>query len=401
MMLTATFVLSSGEVFAGGKITVGTCKNAQYATIQAAINGAAPGTEIVVCAGTYVEQLTIPAGKDNLTLRSEKPLAAIIKAPAVLLGAKAIVDVAGAQNVTIRGFTITGPGGGACDSIRYGIRVDMGGSATIVANHVTEIRDNPFGGCQNGIGIDVGRVSEGQNGSATIEKNIIDNYQKGGVVVSNTASSATVRDNEITGVGPTTLIAQNGIQISGGATATVEKNSVSQNIYSPQTVVSTGILLFSPGNVTVDHNTASSNDVNIYVDAATNPVITHNKVSGGPYDGIDIVDGTTGANVSHNTSVNNVYDGIFVDSTSSGNTLTYNRMQGNGLYDAEDDSGGAGSCGTANTWEHNQCDSDNLGGCLCSHGGGAGAGADDQASFTPAQRTAAPTGNHATRLPSP
>ena len=54
---------------------------------------------------------------------------------------KAIVRVNGAQDVTIRHFTITGPGGGGCDSIRYGVRVDGDGSALITDNHITEIRD--------------------------------------------------------------------------------------------------------------------------------------------------------------------------------------------------------------------------------------------------------------------
>ncbi len=397
------FLISAISAFAGPKITVGNCKNSQYSTIQAAVTAAAPGSEIVVCPGTYVEQVTIPTGKNNLTLRSDKPLAAIIQAPAVMTGNKAIVDVAGVQNVTIRGFTITGPGGGGCDSIRWGVRVDSGGSANIRENHITEIRDNPFSGCQNGIGILVGRQSEGQVGSAVIQKNIIDNYQKGGIVVSNVGSSAEVKDNDATGVGPTALIAQNGIQISAGATATVQHNTVTDNVYTPQSVVSTGILLFNPGAVTIDHNEASSNDVNIYSFQATGPVITHNKVSGGSFDGIDIVE-TTGADVSHNTSLNNVYDGIYVDPSATGNTFSHNKMKGNGEFDAYDQSLGSGSCGTANNWDHNNCDTDNTGGCIChgsSGGGEQAAGADDQATFNAAPRPGSPNGARGSRIPSP
>lgn len=397
----AIFFGATASAFAGPKITVGNCKNSQYLTIQAAVTAAAPGSEIVVCAGTYVEQVTIPASKNDLTLRSDKPLAAIIQAPAVMTGNKAIVDVAGAQNVTIRGFTITGPGGGGCDSIRWGVRVDSGGSATIRENHITEIRDNPFSGCQNGVAIDVGRMSEGQVGSATIQKNIIDNYQKGGIVVSNVGSSADVKDNDVTGVGPTAVIAQNGIQISAGATATVQHNTITDNVYTPQSVVSTGILLFSPGAVTIDHNEASSNDVNIYSFDASNPVITHNKVSGGSFDGIDVVQ-TTGANVSHNTALNNVYDGIYVDPTATGNTFSHNKMKGNGEFDANDQSVGTGSCGTGNTWDHNECDTDNTGGCICSQGSGNNAaGADDQATFNAAPRPGSPSGGNRSRVPSP
>jgi hypothetical protein len=51
-----------------------------------------------VCAGAYTEQVVVPAGKNNLTLRSKTPLAAVIKAPAVMVGdpqQTAIVEVAG------------------------------------------------------------------------------------------------------------------------------------------------------------------------------------------------------------------------------------------------------------------------------------------------------------------
>src|SRR6185295_5452904 len=100
---------------------------AGYTTIQAAVNAAAPGDHINVCPGTYIEQVTIPAGKDNIRLRSTRQWEAVIKAPAVMVPdpfinlAFTIVRVAGAQNVTILGFTIAGPGPGACGSLHHGV----------------------------------------------------------------------------------------------------------------------------------------------------------------------------------------------------------------------------------------------------------------------------------------
>ncbi|MGZ4812536.1 MAG: hypothetical protein ACXVZI_07175, partial [Terriglobales bacterium] len=110
---------------------------------------------------------------DNLTLQSKKPLAAVIQAPAVMASPKAIVRVQ-AQNAEILQFTIQGPGGGGCDSLEYGVRVDNGGSATIEHKHITHIRDNPFSGCQNGVAVQVGRAADATTGSATIKNNQID-----------------------------------------------------------------------------------------------------------------------------------------------------------------------------------------------------------------------------------
>ena len=104
------------------------CNNPGYSTVQAAVNAAASGDRINVCPGTYREEVLIPAGKNNLQLRSVQFWAAVIKAPALMLGpTKSIVRVSGARGVTILAFTITGPGGFACDSLRYGVGSTMAG----------------------------------------------------------------------------------------------------------------------------------------------------------------------------------------------------------------------------------------------------------------------------------
>jgi hypothetical protein len=235
------------------------CPNRDYPTIQLAVDNAAPGDKIKVCRGTYLEQVTIPAGKDGLTLFAEAAFQAVIKAPPppFMVAPEAIVRVDGAQNVTLRHFTITGPGYGGCNSIRYGVFVYGGGSAVITDNHITEIRDTGFSGCQNGLGVAVGRqlAPDGPTvGSATVVHNLIDKYQKGGVLVDNTGSSAEVAYNEVVGIGPTGSIAQNGIQVSREAHGDVHHNKVSQNFYIPSETSATGILLYSDPVARVHHN---------------------------------------------------------------------------------------------------------------------------------------------------
>lgn len=202
-----------------------------FSTISSAVAAAIAGDTILVCPGTYTEQVTIGPGKDNLTLQSLTPLAATIKAPSPMAGLKAIVLVDGATGVSIGDFTVSGPGGGNCNSIRFGILVKGDGSATIDGNKIQDIRDTPFGGCQDPKGISVGLRGTAETGSAAITDNEIVGYQKNAIVVTNAGSGATISLNRVAGAGPTRTIAQNGIVVLTGATATISGNDVRNNFY--------------------------------------------------------------------------------------------------------------------------------------------------------------------------
>jgi nitrous oxidase accessory protein NosD len=355
----------------------------EYHTIQAAVTAAHSNDTITVDPGTYTEQVIIDDtghSRDNIKLDGSGQNSTFIEAPVVLTGLHAVVQVSTAQNVTIDNFTIEGPGNGANSGGNlYGIRVDGGGSATITQNHITAIEDTPFDGVQEGIAIDVGRARDGTTGTATISHNIIDNYQKGGILVDNAGSSAEIDHNMIIGAGPTTLIAQNGIQISRGATADVNHNAISGNEYTPAPEA-TGILLFMPGTVTLEQNALSNNDYGIYSLMATGVEIDHNMIEGSTLNGI-VLDTTTGAQVNYNTtdhngsgkpgdggialfnSTNNTIDqnesssnngdGMFADSGSTGNVFDHNQLADNTNFDAKDQSTGSGTAGTGNTWTQN------------------------------------------------
>jgi pectin methylesterase-like acyl-CoA thioesterase len=49
----------------------GDCPNADFATIQAAVTAAEPGTTILVCAGTYKEQVTITKSQLRLLAKGQ------------------------------------------------------------------------------------------------------------------------------------------------------------------------------------------------------------------------------------------------------------------------------------------------------------------------------------------
>lgn len=279
--------------------------------------------------------MTIPGGKNNLTLHSVSHWHAIIKAAVLMLDAKAIVRVSTSQNVTIRGFEISGPGSGGCDSIRFGVRVDTGGSANIIGNHIVDIRDLPpppaVSGCQNGVAILVGRNFEGTTGSALIQGNVIERYQKNGPTVDNAGSFARITDNVIRGVGPAPNNAQNGIQVSRGADAVVEHNWVADNTYLGAPVFGgTGVLLFTPGSVRVAHTTSVRSDDNFGLYDTEATTIDYDKGEESTF-----------------------FDGIFVDSGSTNNQITHGHFLNNAMFDCDDQSVGAGTGGTANYWRYN------------------------------------------------
>jgi nitrous oxidase accessory protein NosD len=87
----------------------------------------------------------------------------------------------------------------------------------------------------------------------------VSNYQKNGITA-NGSIAATIAGNVVTGDGPITYIAQNGIQVGFGATATVKNNTVSGNNYSPVSDVACGILLYQADGVKSSGNSLFANE---------------------------------------------------------------------------------------------------------------------------------------------
>lgn len=148
----------------------------------------------------------------------------------------------------------------------FGI-VNDGAAVDVTNSSISNIGDRPFSGAQHGVAIfyttehDVG-VPTG-TASGTITGNSISLYQKGGITVRGDGASATILDNTVTGLGPVDFIAQNGIQVSFGASGVVRSNSVSGNDYTPAGTTSCGILLFGAAGVKVQENKYFANEANM------------------------------------------------------------------------------------------------------------------------------------------
>ena len=89
---------------------------------------------------------------------------------------------------------------------RYFGVVNDGTSVTVEGASIHDIGDKPFDGSQHRVGI---YFTNG--GTGTIDGNTVSAYQKGGIVANGPATTATITNNTVTGLGPVGFIAGNGI----------------------------------------------------------------------------------------------------------------------------------------------------------------------------------------------
>jgi hypothetical protein len=147
------------------------------------------------------------------------------------------------KDVTIHGAT------------QYGVYVDKTG-VSVKGATVDNIGDQPMDGMQYGYGI---YYTDGATG--TISGNTVTHYQKNGIVANGADTTVSVTNNVVTGLGTVNFIAQNGIVVENGATATVTGNTVSQNHYGGHGWTATGILFYQANNAPKVGTISSANHV--------------------------------------------------------------------------------------------------------------------------------------------
>jgi hypothetical protein len=139
-----------------------------------------------------------------------------------------------------------------------------GADVAVTDSDVHDIGDTPFNGVQRGLAILFGNTA-GEPVSGTVDGNDVFDYQKNGITATHN-TTIDVTDNTVTGFGKVEFIAQNGIQVSSGATPEdFAGNVVTGNHYSgpSKPTVATGILLFGANIEGRDvGRISSSNDVN-------------------------------------------------------------------------------------------------------------------------------------------
>ena len=281
---------SNGALWVGKAATVAggnSCAKPGYNTIQAAVNAASSGSSIDVCAGTYTEQVEITksvgifgSGSPTIALPATPADSATSCDAAFSVGTQPTQDgvsICGNVLVTVQGVNVSAawPAGTCYDSL-YGILVGGGATLNFVNSAVTAAGAVPLNGCQGGVGIEGGdsEAKPVQVGHVNVVNSTVSGYQKNGITVDGKGSTLSVSGSTVTGIGPTPEIAQNGIQVSDGASGQVIGSTVTGDecnypgVCGPNGLTQyggTGVLFYlaGPGSSVVG-STVSTSDAGIY-----------------------------------------------------------------------------------------------------------------------------------------
>jgi parallel beta-helix repeat protein len=362
--VTSAGASSGGTLFVNATSghDVGTCRlsNHPCQTIAYALTQATNNSTIQASSGSYPQQLVITS---NVTITGPTTGSPAIINPTSLATSDtdsdssqaqfAIVDVKSATSVKLKHLTVDGSAAqgqftGCADDYVGVYYHDASGSLANDSIKNVELTPSLFG-CQDGLGVYV-NADSGDTSHVTMKTDSVTAYDKNGITCDDQGTTCSVTGSTVTGVGPTNLIAQNGIQLFDAAQGTISGNHVTDNSYELSGASATGLLLYDVGAQSVTSNTISANDENVYLGSdGTGPTegawtVSGNTITGatdnvpggasGYGDGIDVDSTSNSVSITNNTVTTGAENGISLFST-SGVQVTGNTTNGNvddGIY---------------------------------------------------------------------
>jgi hypothetical protein len=346
------------------------CPGATFSTIQSAVTVATAGDTVKVCAGTYVETVTVDKSLSFQGARvGEDARTRVPGAESTVAGPGGGFDVA-ANNVNINGFTVKNAAGAA------GITLRAANNGATVSNNI--IKNNTMGIYANSSGAGLTRMLKNRfsdnnvSGAAAgngiysdqgltggrINDNLFERNSNAGVLIAETA--VTVNDLKITG----NSAIDNGsfAALFHGTNVLIDLNTTGDTV--PGDDNSQGSAIFVGGDtvtVSVTNNVVKDSPfagiaVRMTADGVT---VQSNKIRRASADGISVSSSTPGGvSILSNSVKFSQTDGIsLTDTTSgdtvSGNTSVSNDLSSTGSVDCRDATLGSGTAGTANTWTSN------------------------------------------------
>lgn len=217
-----------------------------YQTVQAGVGGTLTGGTVQVAAGSYTEQVVV--GK-NMTIQGAGSASTFIVSPAILTASfatpsinKPVMLLQNAADIRVRDLTVDGNGVGNANNRFIGIGFWNAGGKVLDCD-VVRVRDTPWSGAQHGVGIYAFHNAAGPFAIEVGGCNVSD-FNKNGITLNGAALTANVHDCVVTGNGPTTITAQNGIQFGFGAGGSLANNAISNIGYTGADWTAAGVLLY-------------------------------------------------------------------------------------------------------------------------------------------------------------
>lgn len=310
------------------------------ASIQTAINSAAPGDTVQLSNGTYIEEIYI---NKNITLHGNGVGASIIQCPSTpnpltnsfvftTTGATyhPFVLVENASNVVIENLTVDG-NSQASNFLSYrfeGIAYHNAGG-TIHNVRSTNVQDQvPGGPTQHGFGIALAADDLAPH-TVNVTGCTVDNFQKAGIDIRGSTLTANIMNNTITGQNPPSFANANGIVVQFGALVNIANNIVT---FLRSTVLgndAVGILMIgAANNSSVTNNTSNDSDLGIYsANALGNITISNNTVNNNLDVGIYVQDSAGVSTLQNNLLTDNINQNMYLVNSSTNNAFTLGNNQ--------------------------------------------------------------------------
>jgi len=161
--------------------------------VQRAIRFARPGDTIMVCPGTYTEQLTITGDREGLTVRAVDPWTAIIRTPRDLKGpSPSLITIDSVDRVRLRSLRLEAHTVEPCDRLSHAVRVRHSRETELRSLRIAPRGLATLGPCGYNTGIVVHRGA-----SASLRHNRVQDFALTGIWVYGGGTSADVFHNSI------------------------------------------------------------------------------------------------------------------------------------------------------------------------------------------------------------
>lgn len=372
--LVATSVLAAAPVVAvaatwvvddDGFASAADCNagDVAYTSIQDAVDGASSGDTVIVCPGTYDEQVVIDSmdltlqGSGNTTVirpSASTTLTDLYTYPAGTFWPgtvmASIILVKDSDAVTIKNLKVDGvnvttvPAGAArVAGVLYGESGGTVNNATVTTMVVDGYTTRSYG---------VDLSATGTSRTVEVKNSHITDWSRNGIQAQGGSLYANIHDNTLVGPGDTlnASAVPNGILFIHDVDGNASGNTISAVHTSVTTSRSAGILFYdplAPGIVIASNNIFDTDDGVNVAHNANDVVIVLNHLHNNLEVGIHLEDGATDTTITGNTITNNAMVGIrFAGATDptfpddppgTGNVAHRNIISGNGVGIADYD----------------------------------------------------------------